>query len=87
MLVAMTHPSRVLNLDMTAKLCMPKSYIYIYIYIYIYTHTYIHTYIYIHIYIYIYIYIYIHIYTYYIQWLITKLSLNLLVLHMGAVKV
>ena len=26
----MTHPSRVLNLDMKAKLCMPKSYIYIY---------------------------------------------------------
>ena len=25
----MTHPSRVLNLDMKAKLCMPKSYIYI----------------------------------------------------------
>ena len=65
MLVAMTHPSRVLNLDMTAKLCMPKSYIYIYIYvyiyIYIYTHTYIHTYIYIHIYIYIYIHTYIYI--------------------------
>ena len=39
MLAAMTHPSRVLNLDMKAKLCMPKSYIcciYIYIYIYIY---------------------------------------------------
>ena len=40
MLAAMTHPSRVLNLDMKAKLCMPKSYItiyniYIYIYIYI----------------------------------------------------
>ena len=34
MLAAMTHPSRVLNLDMKAKLCMPKSYIYIYIYIY-----------------------------------------------------
>ena len=32
----MTHPSRVLNLDMKAKLCMPKSYITIYIYIYIY---------------------------------------------------
>ena len=32
----MTHPSRVLNLDMKAKLCMPKSYIYISIYIYIY---------------------------------------------------
>ena len=31
MLAAMTHPSRVLNLDMKAKLCMPKSYIYIYI--------------------------------------------------------
>ena len=29
MLAAMTHPSRVLNLDMKAKLCMPKSYIYI----------------------------------------------------------
>ena len=28
MLAAMTHPSRVLNLDMKAKLCMPKSYIY-----------------------------------------------------------
>ena len=27
MLAAMTHPSRVLNLDMKAKLCMPKSYI------------------------------------------------------------
>ena len=25
MLAAMTHPSRVLNLDMKAKLCMPKS--------------------------------------------------------------
>ena len=42
MLAAMTHPSRVLNLDMKAKLCVPKSYItiyniYIYIYIYIYT--------------------------------------------------
>ena len=36
MLAAMTHPSRVLNLDMKAKLCMPKSYIDIYIYIYIY---------------------------------------------------
>ena len=37
MLAAMTHPSRVLNLDMKAKLCMPKSYITIYnIYIYIY---------------------------------------------------
>ena len=38
MLAAMTHPSRVLNLDMKAKLCMPKSYIlsYINIYIYIY---------------------------------------------------
>ena len=33
MLAAMTHPSRVLNLDMKAKLCMPKSYIYIYLYI------------------------------------------------------
>ena len=32
MLAAMTHPSRVLNLDMKAKLCMPKSYIYIYIF-------------------------------------------------------
>ena len=30
MLAAMTHPSRVLNLDMKAKLCMPKSYIYKY---------------------------------------------------------
>ena len=30
MLAAMTHPSRVLNLDMKAKLCMPKSYIYIF---------------------------------------------------------
>ena len=30
MLAAMAHPSRVLNLDMKAKLCMPKSYIYIY---------------------------------------------------------
>ena len=38
MLAAMTHPSRVLNLDMKAKLCMPKSYIYLYIYIYIYVH-------------------------------------------------
>ena len=27
MLIAMAHPSRVLNLDMKAKLCMPKSYI------------------------------------------------------------
>ena len=27
MLAAITHPSRVLNLDMKAKLCMPKSYI------------------------------------------------------------
>ena len=35
MLIAMTHPSRVLNLDMKAKLCMPKSYIYIYMYMYI----------------------------------------------------
>ena len=36
MLAAMTHPSRVLNLDMKAKLYMPKSYITIYnIYIYI----------------------------------------------------
>ena len=34
MLAAMTHPSRVLNLDMKAKLCMPKSYIYIYIYVF-----------------------------------------------------
>ena len=41
---AVPHPSRVLNLDMKAKLCVPKSYItiyniniYIYIYIYIYT--------------------------------------------------
>ena len=31
MLAAMTHPGRVLNLDMKAKLCMPKSNIYIYI--------------------------------------------------------
>ena len=31
----MTHPSRVLNLDMKAKLCMPKSYIYIYIHIHV----------------------------------------------------
>ena len=41
MLAAMTHPSRVLNLDMKAKLCMPKSYIciyFIYIYIYCYDH-------------------------------------------------
>ena len=45
MLAAMTHPSRVLNLDMKAKLCMPKSYIYIYIYIYIYVYTYIYTHI------------------------------------------
>ena len=36
MLAAMTHPSRVLNLDMKAKLCMPKSYILSYINIYIY---------------------------------------------------
>ena len=33
------------------------------------------------------IYIYIYIYIYYIQWLISKLSLNLLVLLTGAVKV
>ena len=38
MLAAMTHPSRVLDLDMKAKLCMPKSYIYIYIYIYVRTY-------------------------------------------------
>ena len=46
MLAAMTHPSRVLNLDMKAKLCMPKSYIlsYINIYIYIYIYTYIYIY-------------------------------------------
>ena len=43
MLAAMTHPSRVLNLDMKAKLCMPKSYIYIYISIYIYRYIYIYT--------------------------------------------
>ena len=43
MLAAMTHPSRVLDLDMKAKLCMPKSYIYIYIYIYIYM--YVRTYV------------------------------------------
>ena len=30
MLIAMAHPSRVLNLDMKAKLCMPKSYYFIY---------------------------------------------------------
>ena len=44
MLAAMTHPSRVLNLDMKAKLCVPKSYITIYninIYIYIYIYIYI----------------------------------------------
>ena len=46
MLAAMTHPSRVLNLDMKAKalyiyICI-YVYIYIYIYIYIYMHIYIH---------------------------------------------
>ena len=40
MLAAMTHPSRVLNLDMKAKLCMPKSYILSYINIYIYIYIY-----------------------------------------------
>ena len=64
MLAAMTHPSRVLNLDMKAKLCMPKSYIYIYIYIYmyIYTHTYIYMCVCIYMYMYIYIYIYINVF-------------------------
>ena len=42
MLAAMTHPSRVLNLDMKAKLCMPKSYILSYINIYIYIYIYIY---------------------------------------------
>ena len=31
----MTHPSRVLNLDMKAKLCMPKSYICMYVCIFV----------------------------------------------------
>ena len=35
MLAAMTHPSRVLNLDMKAKLCMPKSYICMYVCIFV----------------------------------------------------
>ena len=47
MLAAMTHPSRVLNLDMKAKLCMPKSYILSYINIYIYIYIYIYIIIYI----------------------------------------
>ena len=42
----MTHPSRVLNLDMKAELCMPKSYIYIIYNIYIYIYIYIYLYIY-----------------------------------------
>ena len=42
MLAAMTHPSRVLNLDIKAKLCMPKSYILSYINIYIYIYIYIY---------------------------------------------
>ena len=42
MLAAMTHPSRVLNLDMKVKLCMPKSYILSYINIYIYIYIYIY---------------------------------------------
>ena len=63
----MTHPSRVLNLDMKAKLCMPKSYIYIYavIYIYIYMQLYIYIYIYICMYVcYIYIYMYVCMYVF-----------------------
>ena len=75
MLAAMTHPSRVLNLDMKAKLCMPKSYIYIYIYIYIYLYTrfqklcnienlyYIYVCVYICVYMCVYIYICVYIYT------------------------
>ena len=41
MLAAMTHPSRVLNLDMKAKALYAKE---LYNYIYIYIYTYIHTY-------------------------------------------